>query len=200
MTDLKTSLLNFRINTKNFHSPLPKYSLVRFPLKFKSEVGFATFMYLLSAWVLDEVEVQMYSATWERPEILNEQVALSRWKAHEGSLLLWRCQASLSDSSSSSHPNPAWSHAIPLLPDAPQSRWDLMQRTWVSLVPFLFAQGCFKTEIFLQIRQILNSELDWVYLNNIYFVSKESMLGIRRTSENEARRPEHPEDTWLCGL
>lgn len=83
MTDLKTSLLNFRINTKNFHSPLPKYSLVRFPLKFKSEVGFATFMYLLSAWVLDEVEVEMYSATWERPEILNEQVALSRWKAHE---------------------------------------------------------------------------------------------------------------------
>lgn len=60
---------------------------MRFPLKFKSEVGFVTFMHLLSAWVLDEVEVEveMYSATWERPEILCEQVALTLnwWKAHE---------------------------------------------------------------------------------------------------------------------
>lgn len=53
MEDLKTCLLNFQKNTKNFHSSFLFTVLWGFQLMFKSRAEFVTFMHLLSPWVID---------------------------------------------------------------------------------------------------------------------------------------------------
>ena len=121
----------------------------------------------------------------ERPEILCEQAALtlSWWKSHERispfvKLPDQSFQLKFNFTSKSCRESwdspPIWSSVF-LSPDG---IWCREHRHHCYL---FFQDKDSSMQSFFQVKQKFNGELDWVYSNNIYFVTKETMLGIRRS-------------------